>query len=63
MTVDDGVKAGASLDSRLDGLVVMINAAPESRTLNEFAGETLQLSAIPAGSGRKFAGKRRADCR
>ena len=51
MTVDDGVKAGASLDSRLDGLVVAINAAPESRTLNEFAGETLQLSAIQQAAG------------
>ena len=51
MTVDDGMKAGASLDSRLDGLVVAINAAPESRTLNEFAGETLQLSAIQQTAG------------
>jgi hypothetical protein len=30
------VQAGASLDSRVDGLVVAINAAPESRTLNDF---------------------------
>ena len=29
----------------------MINAAPESRTLNEFAGETLQLSAIQQAAG------------
>ncbi|MCP6133849.1 DUF3372 domain-containing protein, partial [Klebsiella pneumoniae] len=33
MTIDDGMQAGASLDSRVDGIVVAINAAPESRTL------------------------------
>ena len=51
MTIDDGVQAGTSLDSRVDGLVVAINAAPESRTLDDFAGENLQLSAIQQAAG------------
>nr|VUD33565.1 pullulanase [Raoultella sp. NCTC 9187] len=51
MTIDDGVQAGASLDGRVDGLVVAINAAPESRTLHDFNGENLQLSAIQQAAG------------
>ncbi len=51
MTIDDGMQAGASLDSRVDGIVVAINAAPESRTLQDFAGTSLQLSAIQQAAG------------
>jgi hypothetical protein len=51
MTIDDGVQAGASLDSRVDGLVVAINAASESRTLNDFTGDNLQLSTIQQAAG------------
>lgn len=51
MTIDDGVQAGASLDSRVDGLVVAINAASESRTLNDFIGDNLQLSTIQQAAG------------
>ncbi len=43
-----------------DGIVVAINAAPESRTLQDFAGTSLQLSAIQQGGGRPVAGERRA---
>ena len=49
--VDAAVQAGASLDSRVDGIVVAINAAPESRTLQDFAGTSLQLSAIQQAAG------------
>ncbi len=50
MTID-GMQAGASLDSRVDGIVVAINAAPESRTLQDFAGTSLQLSVIQQAAG------------
>ena len=35
----------------VDGIVVAINAAPESRTLQDFAGTSLQLSAIQQAAG------------
>lgn len=44
MTITDGLCAGADLDPALDGLVVLINAAPEARVF-----------ALPAAEGRAFA--------
>ncbi|CAI1520454.1 pullulanase-type alpha-1,6-glucosidase [Serratia fonticola] len=51
MTIDDGVQAGNDLDPQADALVVIINAAPEARTLNDFTGENLTLSAIQQNLG------------
>ncbi|WP_421182736.1 pullulanase-type alpha-1,6-glucosidase [Aeromonas enteropelogenes] len=36
MTVDDGMAAGADLDPAIDGLVVMINATNQSRSIGDF---------------------------
>jgi pullulanase-type alpha-1,6-glucosidase len=46
MTIDDGTQAGSDIDSLADALVVVINAAPEARTINDFAGQNLSLSTI-----------------
>ncbi|WP_156293666.1 pullulanase-type alpha-1,6-glucosidase [Serratia oryzae] len=51
MTIDDGAQAGSDLDPQADALVVVINAAPESRTINDFAGQNLSLSAIQQALG------------
>ncbi|MCX2622839.1 DUF3372 domain-containing protein, partial [Klebsiella pneumoniae] len=51
MTSDDGMQAGASLDSRVDGSMVANNTAPESRTLQDFADTSRQLSAIQQAAG------------
>ncbi|TQI80016.1 pullulanase-type alpha-1,6-glucosidase [Serratia fonticola] len=51
MTIDDGIQAGNDLDPQADALVVIINAAPEARTLNDFVGENLTLSAIQQSLG------------
>ncbi|WON76417.1 pullulanase-type alpha-1,6-glucosidase [Serratia sp. UGAL515B_01] len=46
MTIDDGTQAGKDLDPQTDALVVVINAAPEARTISDFTGKNLSLSAI-----------------
>lgn len=51
MTIDDGIQAGNDLDPQADALVVIINAAPEARTLNDFTGENLTLSPIQQNLG------------
>ncbi|AJW28918.1 pullulanase [Chania multitudinisentens RB-25] len=51
MTIDDGTQAGNDLDPQADALVVVINAAPEARTFNDFAGENLSLSALQQALG------------
>ncbi|UMX91534.1 hypothetical protein MJ579_05450 [Klebsiella pneumoniae] len=53
----------ASLDSRVDGIVVAINASRKAGSLQDFAGTSLQLSCYSAGGGRPVAGERRAGCR
>lgn len=50
MTIDDGTH-GKDLDPQADGLVVVINAAPEARTINDFAGKNLSLNAIQQDLG------------
>jgi hypothetical protein len=51
MTIDDGTQAGNDVDPQADALVVMINAAPEARTINDFTGQNLSLSAIQQSLG------------
>lgn len=51
MTLDDGTQAGQDLDPQADALVVVINAAPEARTISDFVGNNLRLSAIQQDLG------------
>ncbi|WP_375055065.1 pullulanase-type alpha-1,6-glucosidase [Zobellella sp. DQSA1] len=51
MTIDDGIHGGDELDPQADALVVVINAAPEARRIDDFAGQSLQLSAIQQALG------------
>ncbi|KEY58855.1 pullulanase-type alpha-1,6-glucosidase [Serratia sp. DD3] len=51
MTLDDGTQAGQDLDPQADALVVVINAAPEARTISDFVGNNLRLSTIQQDLG------------
>lgn len=51
MTIDDGTQAGKDRDPQADGLVVVINAAPETRTISDFVGKNLSLSTLQQDLG------------
>lgn len=46
MIIDDGMQVGVSLDSCVDGIVVVINVVLESWMLQDFVGILFQLSVI-----------------
>ncbi|GHA55460.1 pullulanase-type alpha-1,6-glucosidase [Photobacterium aphoticum] len=45
MSIDNGNTSGADIDAKLDGLVIVINATPETQTIASPAGATLARSA------------------